>query len=75
MCESTDDRLIIEADPERVLVTGRANEFEMPSEDPEAFPDIPTFADGKGYREDGKRMAAEIRAGRLFEHRGDVPAA
>jgi glutaredoxin len=33
------------------------------------------FADGKAYRADGKEMAAEIRAGRLFEHRGDVPAA
>lgn len=33
------------------------------------------FADGSGYREEGKTMAAEIRAGRLFEHRGDVPAA
>ena len=32
------------------------------------------FDDGRGYRSDGKRMAAEIRAGRLFEHRGDVPA-
>ena len=33
------------------------------------------FADGTGYRVDGKEMAAEIRAGRLFEHRGDVPEA
>jgi glutathione S-transferase len=32
------------------------------------------FADGKGYRAEGKDMAAEIRAGRLFEHRGDVPS-
>jgi hypothetical protein len=32
------------------------------------------FADGSGYRDEGKTMAAEIRAGRLFEHRGDVPA-
>lgn len=32
------------------------------------------FADGAGYRAEGKQMAAEIRAGRLFEHRGDVPA-
>lgn len=31
------------------------------------------FADGTGYREDGKRMAAEIRAGRLMDHKGDVP--
>jgi glutaredoxin len=33
------------------------------------------FADGSGYREDGKEMASEIRAGRLFEHKGDVPPA
>ena len=33
------------------------------------------FADGTGYRVDGREMAAEIRAGRLFEHRGDVPEA
>ena len=33
------------------------------------------FADGSGYRTEGKVMAAEIRAGRLFEHKGDVPAA
>ena len=31
------------------------------------------FADGSGYRDEGRAMAAEIRAGRLFEHRGDVP--
>ena len=37
---------------------------------------VPTieFADGTGYRAEGKEMAAEIRAGHLFEHRGDVPA-
>jgi len=33
------------------------------------------FSDGGAYRDEGKTMAAEIRAGRLFEHRGDVPAA
>ena len=33
------------------------------------------FADGSGYRTEGKEMAAEIRAGRLFEHKGDVPPA
>jgi DNA polymerase-3 subunit beta len=45
--ESTDERLVIEADPERVVVTGAHNEFEMPSEDPENFPDIPSLADNK----------------------------
>ena len=33
------------------------------------------FADGTAYRADGKDMAAEIEAGRLFDHKGDVPAA
>lgn len=33
------------------------------------------FEDGTWYREDSRRMAAEIRAGRLDEHRGDVPKA
>ena len=38
-------------------------------------PTVPAieFADGAGYREEGKQMATEIRAGRLFEHKGDVP--
>jgi glutaredoxin len=31
------------------------------------------FADGSGYREEGADMAKEIAAGRLFEHKGDVP--
>lgn len=31
------------------------------------------FADGTGYRADGVDMAKEISAGRLFEHKGDVP--
>jgi glutaredoxin len=31
------------------------------------------FADGSGYREDGADMTKEISAGRLFEHKGDVP--
>jgi hypothetical protein len=33
------------------------------------------FADGTWYREDSRKMAAEIRARRLDEHRGDVPKA
>jgi glutathione S-transferase len=33
------------------------------------------FADGSAYRAEGKEMAAEIRAGRLFERKGEVPAA
>jgi hypothetical protein len=33
------------------------------------------FGDGTWYREDSRTMAKEIRAGRLYEHRGDVPKA
>ncbi len=45
--ESTDDRLTIDANSERVMVVGKSTEFEMPSEDAANFPDVPTFADGK----------------------------
>jgi DNA polymerase-3 subunit beta len=48
--ESTDERLTIEADKERVFVTGERTEFEMPSEDPEAFPEIASF-EGNKYHE------------------------
>ncbi len=30
------------------------------------------FSDGKAHRDDGRRMAAEIRAGRLADHSGDT---
>ena len=43
--ESTDDELVVEADENKVLVRGNVNEFEMPSENPADFPDIPTFSD------------------------------
>jgi glutaredoxin len=33
------------------------------------------FADGSGYREDGADMAKEIAAGRLFQHKGNIPGA
>ena len=33
------------------------------------------FDDGTWYREDSRRMASEIGAGRLDEHHGDVPKA
>src|SRR5262245_48304429 len=45
--ESTDERLIVEANSERVMVTGERTEFEMPSEDPQNFPDFPATIDNK----------------------------
>jgi DNA polymerase-3 subunit beta len=45
--ESTDEELNLEADQDRCLVRGQFNEFEMPSEDPANFPDVPSFAEEK----------------------------
>jgi DNA polymerase-3 subunit beta len=56
--ESTDDELALEASPDRCQVHGQFNEFEMPSEDPVNFPDVPAFAE-EAYH--------EIKAGQLRE--------
>jgi DNA polymerase-3 subunit beta len=45
--EARDEELEIEADPSACLVRGSSLEFEMPSEDPAQFPDIPTFAEDR----------------------------
>src|SRR5215213_6168465 len=45
--ESTEEELSIEAGPDACLVRGQTTEFEMPGEDPAAFPDIPAFAEEK----------------------------
>jgi DNA polymerase-3 subunit beta len=56
--EATDEELTIEAGPESCTVRGASAEFEMPGEDPAAFPDIPSFAEEKYH---------EIAAGTLRE--------
>jgi DNA polymerase-3 subunit beta len=45
--ESTDEELTVEANIESCVITGERTEFEMPGEDPSAFPDIPSFAEEK----------------------------
>jgi DNA polymerase III subunit beta len=45
--ESTDEELSLEANIESCVIKGEHNEFEMPGEDPSAFPDIPAFAEEK----------------------------
>src|SRR5437773_4450255 len=45
--EAQDEELTIEADTNACIVRGQALEFEMPSEDPVNFPDIPAFTDEK----------------------------
>jgi DNA polymerase-3 subunit beta len=45
--EATDEELLVEATADACVVRGQFNEFEMPSEDPANFPDIPQFTDDK----------------------------
>ncbi|MFN4259810.1 MAG: DNA polymerase III subunit beta [Gemmataceae bacterium] len=56
--ESPDDELAIEASETACIVRGQFNEFEMPSDDPANFPDIPTFDNAQHH---------EIAAGPLRE--------
>jgi DNA polymerase-3 subunit beta len=56
--ETRDSELEIEADPSACIIKGPSLEFEMPSEEPAQFPDLPTFAEDKYH---------EIKAGSLRE--------
>src|SRR5438067_2537705 len=56
--ESTDDELQLEADADHCLVRGQFNEYEMSSEDPANFPDVPSFGEEKYH---------ELTAGTLRE--------
>ncbi|GIW80654.1 MAG: DNA polymerase III subunit beta [Gemmatales bacterium] len=42
--ESLDEELELDADADRCLLRGKHNEFEMPGEDPDNFPDVPSFS-------------------------------
>jgi DNA polymerase-3 subunit beta len=56
--EATDEELTIEAGPDKCVVKGQTAEFDMPGEDPAAFPDVPAFAEEKYH---------EVSAGTLRE--------
>jgi DNA polymerase-3 subunit beta len=63
--ESTDETLTIEAGPDACLVRGASAEFEMPGEDPSAFPDIPSFAEEK-YHEISAGLLREMTRRTIF---------
>lgn len=48
--ESSDSEVSLDADERRCRISTSISEYEMPSEDPAAFPDVPTF-DDKKYHE------------------------
>ena len=56
--EATDEEMTLEANADACFVRGQHTEFEMPTEDPSAFPDVPGFAEEKYH---------EITAGVLRE--------
>jgi DNA polymerase-3 subunit beta len=56
--EARDERLRVDADPTACVIRGNSLEYEMPSDDPAHFPDLPTFAEEKYH---------EISAGTLRE--------
>jgi DNA polymerase-3 subunit beta len=45
--ESPDEEMSIEASPDACVVRGKATEYQMPGEDPSAFPEVPAFAEEK----------------------------
>jgi DNA polymerase-3 subunit beta len=59
--ESQDDELSIEVDSNACTVRGEHMEFEMPSEDPANFPDLPVFADDKYHELEGGALREMIR--------------
>jgi DNA polymerase III subunit beta len=59
--ESTDTDLTIDANHEKCIVRGKFNEFEMPSDDPANFPDIPSFAEEKYHEITAGVMREMIR--------------
>src|SRR6516225_857015 len=56
--ESPDEEVHLEASPDACVVRGQFNEFEMPSEEPADFPDVPPFTGDKYH---------ELAAGQLRE--------
>jgi DNA polymerase-3 subunit beta len=59
--ESTDEELTVEAGPDSCVVRGQFNEFEMPGEDPAAFPDIPSFTEEKYHELTAGTLRGMIR--------------
>jgi DNA polymerase-3 subunit beta len=59
--ESQEQDLSLEADSQACFVRGESMEFEMPSEDPSLFPDLPTFTEDKYHEVAADVMREMIR--------------
>src|ERR1043166_5896829 len=63
--EATDEEMTIEAGPDKCVVKGHTNEFDMPGEDPASFPDVPAFAEEK-YHEVNANVLREMIKRTIF---------
>jgi DNA polymerase-3 subunit beta len=63
--ESTDAKLLVEADAQGTLVRGERSEFKLPGENPDEFPDVASFSDDC-YHEMPARLLRELIRRTLF---------
>lgn len=63
--ESTDDKMVIEADPQGTIVRGERSEFKLPGANPDEFPDVAAFED-KAHHEVPARLLKELIRRTLF---------
>jgi len=63
--ESNDDRLRIEADPQRILIQGQRSQFVLPAQNPEEFPNVTGFEES-AYHEVSVKLFRELIRRTLF---------
>jgi DNA polymerase-3 subunit beta len=63
--ESTDTKLLVEADSQGTMVRGERSEFKFPGENPDEFPEVASFAD-ENYHELPARLLKELIRRTLF---------
>lgn len=63
--ESSDERLKIEADPQRTLVEGQRSQFVLPAQNPDEFPTIAGF-EATSYHEVSTKLFRELIRRTLF---------
>jgi DNA polymerase-3 subunit beta len=59
LAESSDEKLDLESDGRKTLVRGQRSEFQLPSENPDEFPDVQAFEEKK-YHELPARFFREV---------------
>ncbi len=65
LSESSDEKLSLESDGQKVLVRGQRSEFQLPSENPDEFPSVLGFEEDK-YHEIPSRFLREVIRRTIF---------